>query len=401
VTRPLRVSIVGAGLGGLAAAIALRQRGFEVTVFEQSAEITEIGAGVQLGPNAMKVLMALGLEQEAMKTAFEPERHVVRNWKTGRVVAATQMKGVYRDQFGAPYFGFHRADLQATLLQAVPQKDVRLNAKCVGVRNTGKSAVISFADGTEAESDVVVGADGIHSVVRESLYGPESPRFTGVVCWRGVVPVEVMPEGMVSPDMGAWFGPHSTLVTYYVRRGELINWAALYDAHDWREESWKTEGDPAEVMQTYKDWHPAVSELIAQTGRLYKWALFDREPLAQWSTGRITLLGDSAHPMLPYLAQGACMAVEDGYVLATELAREGVGVEKALENYEALRLPRTARVQLASRARTRVNQATSPIARLGRDLLYAAKKILNPAKHTYGVEWIYGHDVTAQGPSER
>jgi salicylate hydroxylase len=394
-TRPLRVSIIGAGLGGLAAAIALRQRGCDVTVFEQSAEITEIGAGVQLGPNAMKVLMALGLEQAAMKTAFEPERHVVRNWKTGRVVAATQMKGVYRTQFGAPYYGFHRADLQATLLAAVPQEHIRLNAKCTGVRNAGDHAIASFADGSEIESDVVVGADGIHSLVRESLYGPESPRFTGVVCWRGVVPVDVMPEGMVSPDMGAWFGPHSTLVTYYVRRGELINWAALYDAHDWREESWKTEGDPAEVMKTYSEWHPAVSELIAQTGRLYKWALFDREPLKQWSSGRITLLGDSAHPMLPYLAQGACMAVEDGYVLATELAREGVSVEQALKNYETLRLPRTAKVQLASRARARVNQATSPLARFGRDMAYAVKKILNPAKHTYGVEWIYGHDVTA------
>ena len=393
-----RVSIIGAGLGGLAAAIALRQRGCEVTVFEQAAEITEIGAGVQLGPNAMRVLMALGLEEEAMKTAFEPERHVVRNWKTGRVVAATQMKGVYRNQFGAPYFGFHRADLQATLLQAVPQKDVRLNAKCTGVRNSGTSAVITFADGSEVESDVVVGADGIHSAVRESLYGPESPRFTGVICWRGVVPVEIMPEGMVSPDMGAWFGPHSTLVTYYVRRGELINWAALYDAHDWREESWKTEGNPAEVMQTYAEWHPAVNELISKTGRLYKWALFDREPLARWSTGRITLLGDSAHPMLPYLAQGACMAVEDGYVLATELARAGTGAEQALKNYESLRLPRTARVQLASRARAKVNQTTSPLARFGRDMAYAVKKILNPAKHTYGVEWIYSHDVTAPEP---
>lgn len=401
VSRALKVSVVGAGLGGLAAAIALRQRGFDVTVFEQSAEITEIGAGVQLGPNAMKVLMALGLEQEAMKTAFEPERHVVRNFKTGRVVAATQMKGVYRSQFGAPYFGFHRADLQATLLQAVPSGDVRLNARCTGVRNDGQAAVITFADGSEVESDVVVGADGIHSLVRESLYGPESPRFTGVICWRGVVPTSIMPAGMVSPDMGAWFGPHSTLVTYYVRRGELINWAALYDAHDWREESWKTEGKPEEVMQTYADWHPAVNELIAKTGRLYKWALFDREPLPQWSTGRITLLGDSAHPMLPYLAQGACMAVEDGYVLASELARPGVDAAQALKNYEALRRPRTARVQLASRARTRVNQATSPIARLGRDLAYAVRKFINPAKHTYGVEWIYGHDVTAAATPER
>jgi salicylate hydroxylase len=394
-SRASRISIVGAGLGGLAAAIALAQRGFEVKVFEQAPALGEIGAGVQLGPNATKVLRALGLEQEILKTAFEPEQHVVRNWKTGRVVAATRMQGVYREQFGARYFTFHRADLHAALLQAVPADRIVLNAKCTGVRNTGNGAVLSFADGTEVESDAVIGADGIHSVVRESLYGPLAPRFTGVVCWRGVVPTAAVPAGTISPDMGAWFGPHSTLVTYYVRRGELINWAAFYEANGWREESWKIHGNHDEVLRTYEHWHPSIGALISKTEQLYKWAVFDREPLPQWSSGRITLLGDSSHPMLPYLAQGACMAIEDAYVLANALSQPSTSVEQALKNYEALRLPRTARVQLASRGRGPVNNLTSPLARLRRDVGYAVRKLVNPTRHTYKVEWIYDYDATA------
>jgi salicylate hydroxylase len=394
-SRTPRISIVGAGLGGLCAAIALKSRGFEVKVFEQAPKLGEVGAGVQLGPNATRVFRALGLEQEILKTAFEPENHAVCNWQTGQVTAATPMKGVYEKQFGARYFTFHRADLHAALLQAVPERDITLDVKCTGVRNTGKGAVLSFADGKEVESDVVIGADGIHSAVRESLYGTLPARFTGVVCWRGLVPRDAVPPNTVSRDMGAWLGPKSTIVTYYVRRGELINWAAFYEAHDWKEESWKTYGDPAEALETYKDWHPSIGTLISKTTELYKWAVFERDPLPQWTEGNVTLLGDSAHPMLPYLAQGGCMAFEDAYVLASTLAQPSASPAQALKHYEKLRLKRTAEVQLASRNRGPVNNLTSPFARLKRDLGYKWNKLVRPGQHTYKVEWIYDYDATS------
>ncbi|HEY4072771.1 MAG TPA: FAD-dependent monooxygenase [Herbaspirillum sp.] len=394
-TSTKRVSIVGAGLGGLVAALALIKKGFDVTVFEQAAQLGEIGAGIQLAPNAMKVLMRLGLEKEVIDVAFQPEAHVVRNGITGHVTANTPMKGVYHDQFGAGYYTFHRADLHNVLVDAMPAERIKLNVKCTGVRQSGDVAILDFSDGTQVESDVVIGADGIHSVIRESLFGPNAPRFTGVVCWRGLVPAESVSPELVSQDMTAWFGPRSTIVTYYVRGGKLVNWAAFFE-QDWREESWKIEGDKQEVLQTYAKWDPRINQLVNKTDKLYKWAVFDREPLPQWTVGRVTLLGDSAHPMLPYLAQGACMAIEDGYALALALERESSNLPRALQTYEAERRPRTARVQLASRARARINHLESPLATLRRDIGYSIKKFFNPGKHTYGVEWIYGHDVTGQ-----
>jgi salicylate hydroxylase len=393
-TEIRQVAVVGAGLGGLTAAIALRQRGFDVTVYEQSDRLGEIGAGIQLSPNAMRVLIGLGLDRAFEAIAFEPDRHVVRNWKSGSIVSATQMKGVFRAQYGAGYFGAHRADLHAVLQQAVPIRCIRLNALCSAVTQTGDRALLSFADGSEAEADVVIGADGIRSAVRASLFGPDTPRFTGHIVWRGLVPSDALPKGLIEPDMTAWFGPRGTVVHYYVRRGALVNWIAHYEA-DWREESWSVETDWREAAEAYAGWHPTLAQLFSRTERCYKWALYDRDPLPQWSEGRVTLLGDAAHPMLPYLAQGAAQAVEDGYVLAELLARHRSDPHGALAAYEAARRPRTARIQLHARERGRINNATSPLARLKRDLGYRLKRLIRPKEHTYSIEWIYGHDVTA------
>ncbi|MFM9969804.1 MAG: FAD-dependent monooxygenase [Burkholderiales bacterium] len=389
-----RIAIVGAGLGGLTAANALLSRGFDVTLYEQSSELKEVGAGVQLSPNAMKVLMALGLDKAALANAFEPERHVVRNWKSGAVVSATQLKGFCEKQFGAGYYGFHRHDLHAALLAQLPPERIVLNATCVDVETNDTRALLRFADGREVSADAVIGADGIHSVVREKLFGPESPRFTDHICWRGVVPTASLPKGLIEPDMTAWFGPHSTFVTYYMRGGSLVNWAGFCEAGDWRLESWRVEGDRNEALKTYKDWNPAIAQLIENTEKLYQWALYDREPQKQWTRGRITLLGDAAHPMLPYLAQGACMALEDAYALSSHLAQNQTSIQDALKAYEALRLPRTAQVQRNSSARARTNELTSPVARLQRDLAYKFNKLIHPERHTYGIEWIYGYDIT-------
>jgi len=394
-----KVAVVGAGLGGLNAAIALIQRGFDVTVYEQAPELGEIGAGIQLSPNASRVLIALGLDRAFEAIAFEPNRHVVRNWKTGSITSATQMKGVFRAQYGAGYFGAHRADFHAVLQAAVPRACIRLNAKCTAVSQLGDRAVLSFADGSSADADVVVGADGIRSAVREDLFGPDAPRFTGHIVWRGLVPNDSLPKGLIEPDMTAWFGPKGTVVHYYVRRGEIVNWIAHYEA-DWREESWSIESDWREAAQAYAGWHPLLNELFSRTQRCYKWALYDRDPLPRWTQGRITLLGDAAHPMLPYLAQGAAQAIEDGYVLAEMLAANREDPQGALVAYEQARLPRTARIQLHARERGKINNKTSAFARLRRDLGYRLKRLLKPKEHTYGIEWIYGHDVTAgaRGP---
>jgi len=389
-----KVAVVGAGLGGLNTAIALRQRGFEVAIYEQSDVLGEIGAGIQLSPNAMRVLMALGLDRAFEAVAFEPHRHVVRNWKTGSIVSATQMRGVFRPQYGAGYFGAHRADLHAVLQNALPAECVRLNARVISVTQTSDRAVLTFADGQTAESDIIVGADGIRSAVRESLFGPDAPHFTGHIVWRGLVPSEALPKGLIEPDMTAWFGPNGTVVHYYVRRGELVNWIAHFES-DWRDESWRVESDWREAAAAYAGWHPTLATLFSHTERCYKWALYDREPLARWSQGRVTLLGDSAHPMLPYLAQGAAQAIEDGYVLADLLAAHRSDSVAALAAYEAARLPRTARIQRHARERGKINNTTSAFARFKRDLGYRLKRLIKPNEHTYKIEWIYGHDVTA------
>jgi salicylate hydroxylase len=388
------VAVVGAGLGGLTAAIALRQRGFDVTVYEQAPQLGEIGAGIQLSPNAMRVLMGLGLDKAFEAIAFEPNRHIVRQWKTGNIVSATQMKGVFRAQYNAGYFGAHRADLHAVLQQALPAECVRLNARCTGVTQTSGKATMHFSDGTTADADVVIGADGIRSEVRGSLFGPDAPRFTGHIVWRGLVPSSALPKGLIEPDMTAWLGPKGTMVHYYVRRGELVNWIAHYET-DWREESWSVESDWREAAEAFAGWHPSLPELFSHTERCYKWALYDRDPLPRWTDGRITLLGDAAHPMLPYLAQGAAQSVEDGYVLADMLGQHRHDAPAALAAYEAARRPRTSRIQLHARERGKINNSTSAFARFRRDLGYRIKRLIRPKEHTYSIEWIYGHDVTA------
>jgi salicylate hydroxylase len=386
--------VVGAGLGGLTAAIALRQRGFDVTVYEQAQALGEIGAGIQLSPNATRVLIALGLDRAFEAIAFEPERHVVRNWKSGSLVSATPMRGVFRRQYGAGYFGAHRADFHSVLQQAVPANCIRLDARATGVLQHRDGVTLSFADGSTAEADIVIGADGIRSAVRESLFGPDAPRFTGHVVWRGLVPAAALPKDLIAPDMTAWFGPKGTIVYYYVRRGEIVNWIAHYE-DDWREESWSVESDWREAARAYAGWHPTLATLFEHTERCYKWALYDRDPLPRWTQGRVTLLVDAAHPMLPYLAQGAAQAIEDGYVLADVLAAHRDDMPAALIAYEQARLPRTARIQLHARERGKINNTTSVVQRFTRDLGYRIKRLIRPNEHTYKIEWIYGHDVTA------
>ena len=391
--RAPRVAIVGGGIGGLAAALALDRRGIEVAVYEQAARISEIGAGITMSPNALKALRALGLEQAAVAIGYQADDSVIRSWRSGRVITRQKRSGTIVERFGASFLTIHRADLLQIVAAAVPERVIHLGAECVGVVPDGGAAVARFADGREVEADIVIGADGIHSTVRESLFGPDAPHFTGCVCWRGLVPIEALPPGSRATEMTSWWGPHGHVVHYRVRRGELVNFVAHIDSDAWTEESWTRECDRAELMTTYARWNESLLRLFESSERYYKWALYDRDPLDSWGKGRASLLGDAAHPMLPYLGQGACMAIEDGCVLADLVARTPDDPALALRDYERLRMPRTRQAQLGSRHRAKENHMASPLARLLRDAKFAWRRQFGTDKTPFQAAWLYDYDV--------
>jgi len=253
--------------------------------------------------------------------------------------------------------------------------------------------VARFADGAEIEADLVVGADGIHSKVRESLFGADAPRFTGCICFRGMAPADAVPRDINTADVTLWMGPRGHVVHYLVRRGDLLNIVAHIDSDAWTEESWTRECDVSEVTTTYARWNSALTRVFPASARWYKWALYDRDPPERWSKGRATLLGDSAHAMLPYLGQGAAMAIEDACVLAGAIARSADDLDTALATYETLRKPRAREALLGSRARARENHLTSPLARLRRDLQYAWRKRFGGDQTVFQAGRLYDYDA--------
>jgi salicylate hydroxylase len=390
--RTPRILIVGGGIGGLAAALALERQPAEVIVCEQSPKLSEIGAGIGLAPNAIKALRALGLEDDINAAAYASEFAVIRSWSDGRQISRAY-QGDYRDKFGAPSVTIHRADLLGILAGALRSTDIRLGLRCVAVASSASGAVARFADGTEIKADLVVGADGIHSKVRESLFGADAPRFTGCICFRGMAPAQAVPRDINTADVTLWMGPRGHVVHYLVRRGELLNIVAHIDSDAWTEESWTRECDVAEVMTTYGRWNSALTRVFPASARWYKWALYDRDPPERWSKGRAALLGDSAHAMLPYLGQGAAMAIEDGCVLAGAIARSPDDLDAALAAYESLRKPRAREAVLGSRARARDNHLTSPLARLRRDLRYAWRKRFGGDQTVFQAGRLYDYDA--------
>ena len=368
----MKVAVIGGGLGGAAAALALHRRGVEVGLYEKAPELSEIGAGLNLSPNALKAFRYLGIERGAISTGFQAKEQVIRSFRSGRTIARPRRSGDIEEKYGATFLTMHRADLLRLLVQELPDRLVHLNSACIGAENRENVAVARFEDGVEIEADIVVGADGIHSAVRDSVFGQREPRFTGCICWRGLVPGEALPNPSFGRQMMAWWGPHGHIVHYPVRRdGGLVNFVAHFDSDGWTEESWTYECDRSELMETYAGWNRELLDLIKSSERYYKWALYDREPLDDWSRGRVTLLGDSAHPMLPYLGQGACMAIEDACILTEALLRDPDDPTFALGIYEKLRKPRATRAQLGSRFRARQNHLASPLARLRRDVKMA------------------------------
>lgn len=346
-TSSNRVLVAGAGIGGLACALALLQKGLQVLVLEKSPVLGEVGAGVQVSPNSMRVLCALGLREEIDKVSFTPRGRELRLWNTGEGCSSPARNDVMIERFGFPHITIHRADLHSILLAAVrkfPTAEIRLDAACVGFQQDDTSVTVQLANGESVRGAMLVGADGIHSNVRRQMFGVSSARFTGGLAWRGVIPVDRLPESMRERIGQTWIGPKGHFVVYPIRRGELINVVGHVDRSDWQIESWYERGDPKEFEADFVGWHPEIQTLIRAIAEPFKWALFVHDTLPAWSQQRVTLLGDACHPMLPYLAQGANMAIEDAVVLGRAVEARRDDLPLALRCYEAARIPRTTRV---------------------------------------------------------
>jgi 2-polyprenyl-6-methoxyphenol hydroxylase-like FAD-dependent oxidoreductase len=347
------IAIIGAGMGGLAAAATLGQVGVDVTVYEQAPAFSRVGAGIQMLPNSCRVLRGIGVLERLQRTAFEPYSHLNRVWDSGEVKRELPMP---ESLFGAPFLCMHRADLHEALCSAVPPEAIQLGKKLVGLDQSSGGVTLSFADGTTATADAVVGADGVHSLVREIIIGPDTPIHKGRIAYRAVFDASLMNGGVIAPSRTKWWGTDRHIVIYYTAadRSSLYFVTSVAEPTDWvTTESWSAKGDVGELRAAYEGFHPEVRMVLDACPDCHKWAILERDPLPRWSDGRVALLGDACHPMTPYMAQGAATSIEDAAILARCLADVGKDdLEGALRRYEANRKPRTSRIQAISSANT-------------------------------------------------
>jgi salicylate hydroxylase len=349
----LRIGIAGGGVGGLAAAIALRQQGHDVTVFEQARGFSRVGADINLTPNVVRAIDGLGAGAAIRERGARPTFRISRDWDTGQETSRLGMGNIAEEQYGAPQVTIHRADIIHALAENFPLENIQFEKRLKSLTQNDAGVTVQFEDGSEARFDVVVGADGIHSRVRSALFGEEKPRFTGVVSFRSVVPTERVKHVPEIEAFTKWWGPNpqSQIVTFPLNQGRETFVFATTGQDSWHEESWTSEGDVNELRGFYKDFHADARALLEACDSTLKSALYEREPLPQWSVGTVTLLGDACHPMLPFMAQGAGMAIEDAVVLGRALAGvcDRAQAVSALRRYERTRQERTAKIQIGSR----------------------------------------------------
>ena len=349
----LKIGIAGGGVGGLGAAIALRQQGHEATVFEQAKGFSKVGADINLTPNVVRAIDGLGAGVAVRERGARPTFRISRDWDTGKETSRLGMSDVAEQQYGAPQVTIHRSDIINALAEQFPMERIQFGKRIRSLTQDSDGVALWFEDGSQASFDVVVGADGIHSRVRTALFGEEHPRFTGVVSFRSVVPTERVKQVPEIEAFTKWWGPHphSQIVTFPLNQGKDTFIFATTGQESWTEESWTSEGDVNELRSFYKDFHPDARALLDACDSTLKSALYEREPLPQWSAGTVTLLGDACHPMLPFMAQGAGMAIEDAVVLGRSLAgvTQRADAAQALQVYENARKARTAKIQIGSR----------------------------------------------------
>lgn len=351
----MRIGIVGAGIGGLVAALALARRGHEIAVYEQAKVLKEVGAGLQISANGMRVLSDIGILGRVLANSFQPTGKEVRLWSTGKTWRLFDLGTESIARYGFPYVTIHRGDLHDALtdaLRAAQPRALHLDHHCKSIEQNGSTVGVHFDNQASITCDVVVGADGVHSTMRKQLFGEADATFTGIVAWRGLIDMQRLPERLRNPAGTNWIGPGGHVIHYPIRRGLLMNFTSVVENRDWVIESWSQPGTIEQYLADYPGWHPDVHEYIRNIDTPFRWALLSRKPMQKWSLGRATLLGDACHPALPFLAQGACMAIEDGLILARTLTSYD-DPETALIKYEQARVERTSAMVLGAAANTK------------------------------------------------
>lgn len=392
--RP-RILIAGGGIGGLAAALALLQRGIDVDVYEQAPELREVGAGVQLSANGVRVLHELGVHEALRALACEAAGKEVRLWNSGQTWKLFDLGAVSVERYGFPYYLVYRPDLLAVLADGVRRTKpdaIHLNARCTGFEQSALGVTLRY-EGGESHGDVLIGADGVHSRIRQVLFGDDRPTFTGLMSWRGTIPIAKLPDHMRRLVGTNWIGPGAHVVHYPVHRGEYMNFNGTIERDDWRIESWTARGTREECRADFQGWHDDVQCMIDNIATPYKWALMGRAPLEQWGRGRVSLLGDACHPTLPMLAQGAVMALEDGFVLARALTAAGADVEQGLMRYQNARKARAEKIVHGSAENARRFQDRTLAEPAGAQAYVDREWSEERVKQRY--EWLFTYDVTA------
>lgn len=358
------VAVVGAGIGGLAASAALLANGYDVHIYEQATKFARVGAGIQMTPNAMKVLRGLGLEEKLREVAFEPQVGLNRDYATGAITNELPLGEEIQKRYGAPYLLMHRADLHGALATLVPMERISFGTKLANYTQKGGKVILELSDGSKPEFDLVIAADGVHSRVREIMLGPDMPRFTGKVAYRTTFPAKLLGDLQLGPSRTKWWGPDRHIVIYYITRNgdEVYFVTSQPEKAEWMtKESWSAKGDLGELRESFKDFHPEVRAVLDACPDVHRWALLARDPLRTWVDGHVALLGDAAHPMTPYMAQGAASALEDSAVLSRCLKDATLAtLAERLKLYETVRKPRASQIQSTSAANTWMRDATDP-----------------------------------------
>ena len=402
-SKDLPVLVVGGGIGGLAAALALARKGLKVRVFEQGSEFKEIGAGIQLGPNVYRMFEVLGLTDAIEHYSVHPDNMIMMDGLTGEQVIRLPVGGpAFRKRFGGYLYGvIHRADLHEVFLEACKaESNVELNVlrKALRYEEAGERIVVHMENGERVEGCALIGADGLWSKVRNQLLGDAKPRVSGHIAYRAVLPRAEVPEDLWQNNVVLWAGPKTHLVHYPLRRGELYNLVAVFHS-DKYEEGWNVYGDPEELERKFASERPEVKRLLAKINAWKMWVLCDREPVRDWSRGRVTLLGDAAHPTLQYMAQGANMAIEDAVVLAAYVELSGRDYAKAFRWYQDVRYLRTARVQITSRYYGDLYHAAGVVRELRNQFLAPRPGADSGDPSFEGIAWLYdGIKVPAAPP---